>query len=177
MLWHFTIFIMSWDRGKIKGNVYSNRINAIHRHWFLCFLARWLAFSSVSHPEIQIFKSGMSVCSTGVCFAVVNQYFLLQNTRRVILPRVNSVPWKLRSASGLVSQDETEIYLGKMWANFHVYDSWRKISRKKLYKRKKKITKHGKTLSKTHMFGLWELELCAAGTRGTVGQSLWPTCY
>lgn len=58
--------------------------------------------------------SQVCLCVPQVCFAVVNQYFLLQNTRRVILPRVNSVPWKLRSASGLVSQDETEIYLGKM---------------------------------------------------------------
>jgi len=47
-----------------------------------------------------------------------------------------------------------------------------KLAGKNCTRGKKKITKHCKTLSKTHMFGLWELELCAAGTRGTVGQSL-----
>lgn len=55
-----------------------------------------------------------------------------------------------RNASGLVSQDKTEICLAcKMWVNFHVYNSWKKISREKKKCTGLKCTNHSKTFSKT----------------------------
>lgn len=44
-----------------------------------------------------LYVEHVCVCSTGVCFAVVNQYFSLQSTSTAILPQVNSFSRKTHS--------------------------------------------------------------------------------
>lgn len=128
-----TLFALSWGR-RWKYSIYSHRINSVCRHWLLLFLTSWLVFSSVSHPQVQVFKLNMSLCSTGVCFAVVNQYFPLQNTSRVILPQVNSFSGKTHSGmlQGLYLKiKEKSVLLVRCESIFMSTTAERKLAEKK----------------------------------------------
>lgn len=102
--------------GKIKGNVLFTATGSMLSVSIDSF-AFWqgdlhsrLSPTLKSRPFSQV-----CLCVPQVCVLQrQTNVFLLQNTRRVILPRVNSFLWNLRNASGLVSGDETEICLGKM---------------------------------------------------------------
>lgn len=147
-----TLFALSWGGGGWKYSIYSHRINSLCRHWLLLFLTRWLVFSSVSHPQVQVFKLSMSLGSTGVCFAVVNQYFPLQNTSRVILPQVNSFSGKTHSGmlQGLYLKiKQKSVLLVRCESIFMSTTAERKLAEKKKKRTGLKCTNHSKTFSKT----------------------------
>lgn len=129
------IALFALSLGK-KGNILftNHRIDSNFRYWFLLSLLKCLVFLSVSTLEARSLCGACRFmfhrcvfCSGKPIFSFTNykqsnfasgEFFLLENP--------------FNNASGLVSQDEIEICLaGKMWVNFHVYDSWRKINRKK----------------------------------------------